>query len=504
MLPQIRYGKGKTRRDILKWGGIHYGAAAADGDLTDSENLSARHYPALSPREARTYLTGCTMPTAICGGNALAVVSGTDLMYDGAVVGTVTPGDKQMAVIAGKLLVFPDKVYYDTADGSFGSMTADVTVTADITDSTITAIDGTDLAAWFTPGQALELTGCTAAENNVTIVLRSAAGSTLSFYDNSFTPETGVALRIRRNIPDLTFLCAQGNRLWGVDDTTIYASALGDGLTFYNYDGLSTDAYALSLGTSGQFTGIAPYGSNVLVFEENRMHKVLGSIPSEYTVYSYTVPGVQPGCHKSLAVVNEVLYYKGTDGIYAYSGGAPVSVGGRFGVRRFTDACGGAAGHKYYLSMIDALTKAAGLYVLDTRTGVWLREDDSRCLGFAKVGSDLYILSDKGIFTPEQGEDADVAWTALLAPFDRTTPEGRRYTKLYIQADMQPNAWIRVEVRFDEGRWQSVGTYRCYDRRGIVIPVLPNDCTRFQVRISGRGGCVLRQVTRDYVEGGLV
>ena len=502
MLPKMHRTKTHVRRDILQWSGIHYGAGAADGDLSESENLSTLHWPALSPRLPRQPLTDYTAPTALCGGNGLAVVDGDTLLWEGSPVGKVTPGEKQMAVVSGKLVVFPDKVYYDTAAKRFGSMTADVTVNATVTHNTVTATDGTDLSALFTAGQGITVSGSAHAANNITIVLRSASGSTLTFYDNSFTPEDKVRLRLERRVPDLCFLCEQGNRLWGVDSTTVYASALGDPLTFHNFDGLSTDAYALSLGTADRFTAIAPYGSNVLIFEEDRLHKVLGALPGQYTLYTYTVPGVQPGAHRSVAVVTQVLYYKGTDGIYAYSGGAPVSVGARFGARRFTDACGGAWGHKYYLSMTDALTGAPSLYVLDTRSGVWLREDDTCATGFANVAGSLYVLGQRGIFRPDTGEEP-VAWTALLAPCERTTPEGRRYTKLYVHGELEPDAWLRVEVRFDEGRWHSVGTFRSHDRRGVVIPVLPNDCHRFQIRISGRGGCRLHRVTREYAEGGM-
>lgn len=77
----------------------------------------------------------------------------------------------------------------------------------------------------------------------------------------------------------------------------------------------------MAVGTEGEFTGCIAYSSTVLFWKENCLHKVLGSYPAQYEIYTYTVPGIQKGSEKSLAVINETLFYKGRNGVYAYSGG---------------------------------------------------------------------------------------------------------------------------------------------------------------------------------------
>ena len=62
-------------------------------------------------------------------------------------------------------------------------------------------------------------------------------------------------MTVAREVPDFVCVCESANRLWGAEGNTIWASALGDPLTFYNYEGLSTDAYAVAVGTDGAFTG---------------------------------------------------------------------------------------------------------------------------------------------------------------------------------------------------------------------------------------------------------
>lgn len=113
MLPKVPAGRTKTKRQTVGFLGLNYGEGASDGEFRETKNLSARKFPALSPRRGREQLTGYTAPSALFSWNGLVAVDGTDLKIDGETVATVTPGEKQFAVVGTKLCVFPDKVYLD-------------------------------------------------------------------------------------------------------------------------------------------------------------------------------------------------------------------------------------------------------------------------------------------------------------------------------------------------------------------------------------------------------
>lgn len=166
----------------------------------------------------------------------------------------------------------------------------------------------------FKAGDAIEISGCTTcAANNGSHIIRSLEARKLTFTKDIFT-KTGVeagTVMLERKVPDLTCICECDNRIWGAEGKTIYASALGDPTNFYVYDGVSTDSYAVAVGTEGEFTGCIAYSSTVLFWKENCLHKVLGSYPAQYEIYTYTVPGIQKGSEKLLAVINETLFYKG-------------------------------------------------------------------------------------------------------------------------------------------------------------------------------------------------
>ena len=113
-LPYMTAATGKNRKQIIAFAGLNYGQGAGDGELAESWGLSSARFPCLSQRDGRKTAGTYTSPTGLYARGKLCVVDGTDFLYDGKVVGHVTAGEKQFATINTKIVIFPDKVYYDT------------------------------------------------------------------------------------------------------------------------------------------------------------------------------------------------------------------------------------------------------------------------------------------------------------------------------------------------------------------------------------------------------
>lgn len=510
-LPQMQYAGDRRKQQTLQFGGIQYGRSGGEGDFSETLNLSSRQFPTLSQRGARKKVADYEHATALFAKNKLVVVDGTSLIYDGDVVGTVTEGEKQIVSVNSKIIVFPDKVYYDMTADKFGSMEASVSAEAakvTWTEETLKMETEQDLTELFAVGQAVKISGSSNDKNNLTLVLRGVSADTLTFSADSFAGGTAAEenqVTVAREIPDLVCICESANRLWGADENTIWASALGDPLTFYNYEGLSTDAYAVAVGTDGAFTGCAAYSSNVLFFKEHVLHKVLGSMPSEYRVYDYTVPGVQEGCQKSMAVVNEILYYKGVDGVYAYNGSTPSLISANFGLRRFQKAAAGTDGGHYYISMQDMESGVWGLWVFDTATGIWLREDETHVIDFARQDTVLHFLnaSDGDVYAMDQEDENEgrFPWAAEFYPLDDTIYGKRGYSKLWVKMELSPGAWCKAEVSEDGAPWRMVGTWSEDIRKTVIAPVFPVRCDSFRLRLSGMGRCVVKNIVREFDVG---
>lgn len=506
-LPYMPYTANKTEQQIIQFGGVEYGKSGDSGALAESMNLSARQFPALSQRTDRSEFGTYENAAAIFGKGKLCVVDGTSFLYGGEQKGTVKEGEKQIVSVNTKIVVWPDMVYYDTEEDKFGSIGEKVEIPRNQASFNTNSISGKpsderSLEDIFAANQAVKISGSSFETNNKELVIRSVKGNTITFSDNSFqsTGTSSAPVTIERRVPELKVICASNNRLWGADDTTIWASALGDPLTWFNYDGLSTDAYSVAVGTDGPFTACCEYGSNVLFFKEDKLHKLIGSAPSEYAIYTYSIPGVQLGSMKSVQVINEVLYYKGVDGVYAYNGGVPYFVSANFGTRRFGNARAGNDSRTYYISMQDQETGKWGLWTFDTERNIWLREDDTHAIDFTTLDGEMMFLSDNGkkVYKAEQSEgDEKIRWFAELYPMEETVRGKRGYSHLYLRYEMEPGAWMRVEIKEDLSPFRKIGSFHGDRKRTGTITMAPGRCDTFQVRLSGEGRCVVKTLVRE-------
>ena len=506
-MPQISYNVTKNQREIVSMRGINYSDQLQDGDLRDSLNLSARRYPYITTRRAREKLDGYTGGTALTAWGRLVAVVGTDLLYDGEVVGQVTEGEKQFAVVNTKMVIWPDKVYLDMNSKTVKPLGAKLTGSnASFTTTELKVSGWDDLTLHFNAGDAITISGCTTqTANNKDVVIKKLTADTITVAENTFTAatEASTAITLERKVPDMDFICESENRLWGCSNEaqTIYASSMGDPTNFFVYEGLSTDSYALAVGTEGDFTGCCKLTSSVLFWKETKLHKILGGYPAEYSLYTYDIEGLQKGCHKSLQVINEVLFYMGLHGVYAYSGGTPSLISANFGDHTFTDAVSGNDGDSYYLSVLDGDFRHFMVY--ETRAGIWVREDDTEAVDFARIGKDLYFMDNTGDvwLADNREDDPDIEWLAQFTPFYETVQGRKTYSKLLLRLELPKGSHLTAEVRCDGKDWRKCGSVVGRDFDVTPLRIALNRCDKFEIRLRGKGPCTILSMLREFSVG---
>jgi hypothetical protein len=512
-LPRLAYVSQKKKQQILQFKSVNYSEQYSEGEFAETENLSSRLFPVLSQRMGRKTFGSYADPTAIYARGKLCVVDGTSFLYDGSSVGQVTAGEKQFATINTKIVIMPDKKYYDTATGVFGSLEASYTANSNTAVFTNDAVYGGTLT-FSNPAPGLlsnfkyldtvTISGCTTTPgNNKTVIIRGITDTSILVDPNIFTAqahELGTVM-MARNVPDLDFICESNNRIWGTAGNTLFSSALGDPMNFYHNDGLSTDSWAVTVGSEGAFTACVAYGGAVLCFKENLLHKLVGNMPANYELYTYTVPGVQAGSEKSPVVINEVLYYKGLSGVYAYAGDIPQLISLHFGTRVFERAHGGTDGSLYYISMggVDGLW---GLWVYDTLRGIWLREDDTRAEDFAFLDGKLHYLdyvTDRVISVGEDdSEEGRFDWAAELCPFTEKVHERKCYSRLYVRMEIAEGAWVSLLISEDGQPWRRVWTSHDAHAPTATAYIKPGRCDSFRVKLEGRGRVIVRSLVREF------
>lgn len=332
--------------------------------------------------------------------------------------------------------------------------------------------------------------------------------------DQLATQQSG-SICVERKVPKMDYVCEANNRLWGCfygmhegkSLNEIYSCKLGDFKNWNCYMGLSTDSYAVSVGTDGEFTGCIAYLGYPLFFKENCIHKIYGMQPSAYQVQTTSCRGVQRGSAQSLVVVNEVLYYKSRSDICAYDGSLPTGISTQFGDKAYSQACAGAHGGKYYVSMQDE-TGAWALMAYDTKYGIWHKEDASHAGAFAAWNDSLYMLDvDKGQIWDLLGgtgatAEEDFTWMAESGLIGYDMADHKYISRFNFRMQLRDNAKCRLQIQYDSsGAWEDQGQISGAGTRSFVLPVIPRRCDHFRIRLSGTGEVFIYSMTKLIEQG---
>lgn len=473
---------------------------------------------------------------------------------------TVTEGKKQIAQLNNIILIYPDKVYCDVSNVN-NVITKPLEATVELVGRRshysssslyyyfseiyhnrivaydVTAADGIKVnGEWYENYCAKELYEKFSAGDIVTIprsvyyyskntsdnshiyigandvrisyVERSDKKTTLYFADSTFWdkgtsysfPYLTQDISISKTAANLDYVCESGGRVWGTSENTIKASAYNDIKSFSRFEGLSSDSFSISVSTQGEFTGCAAFTSHLVFFKENYIHRIYGSRPANFNLVTSSAPGVQAGSYASIKMLNERLFYKGVDGVYMYSGGMPVKISEGLGTEVYTDAVAGVFGNKYYISM----KNSDGIYKMfsyDTHKGVFLREDDTQMIDTTqKDGALLYIDSDGRMMAITGNRDTDgIEWSAELREFNETVNEKKGYSRLTLRIELDEGAYMNTELALDDGRFNLAKTVNRRGRNIVSINIPPNRCDSFKIRLSGKGGCRVMNLVREFI-----
>lgn len=322
-------------------------------------------------------------------------------------------------------------------------------------------------------------------------------------------------ITVERRMPNMDFVIESGNRLWGCrygqarngeQVNEIYASKLGDFKNWNCYMSLSTDSYAASCGTDGPFTGAVSHMGYPMFFKENFVHMVYGNYPANYQIQTTACRGVQKGCHGSLAIVNETLYYKARSGICAYDGSLPVEVSGALGNETYEDAVAGAHGGKYYISMRDG-TGNWHLFVYDTARNLWHREDDLRVSAFCSWQGEMYCIDRDRLniitlFGSGVQDKDPVEWMWQSGELGVSSPDMKYLSGLLVRLSLAAGSIADFYVRYEnEEDWTQVCHIRGTGLRSFNVPIRPRRCDHMYLKIVGKGDGKIHAITRSIVGG---
>ena len=380
------------------------------------------------------------------------------------------------------------------------------------------------------------------------------------------TMKSGVTNIVTRILPPVDYIVECNNRLWGCyygypvtdnkiqSDATdihtkyvngeleyvneIYCTKLGDPKSWRNYSGISTAAWAASSGTDGPWTGATVFNGSPIFFKRHSMTKVyISSIGAHQTV-DYEIDG--PASNYT-GILNNVLYYAGRNGIYAYDGSQPAKISDAIGNIPFYECKIAASDRRLYAfvtSEEDFRREAPDFWnnhfalEYDPSSRTWWRLSGniwSEWLGGEKypvVPTDIvtstkwygglffsyhegstYFIEPVQIEWPETNWiESDIGgpvfWQAISGIQFYTTPDRKYIGRYSFRLELEEGSTFELEIEYDSsGEWIHCGSITG-DRHGCyTLPVVPRRCDHLRYRIYGTGPMKLFAITREF-EGG--
>lgn len=588
MLPEI-YEIDRSRSYIDTFGGYNRTENVSEGQFVDMTNISSDHYPAMSARTKREYVIDIDKPNGLFYTDALGYINGTKVYYNGEMILEVNDSVKQIACMGALICIFPDKLVYNTETGNYYDMEAHYkskgavyiepcTLNGNKLEYSTTEPEHTDGAYWldgnvlkqfsksynawmsvstsyvriyeridgernesfgegFEQGDTVTLSGFSDEELNGDFIIYGCSDGYIVIGSIPKNLSTANEISIDRNVPDMDYVIEHNNRLWGCSSKNheIYSCKLGDPTNWRAYAGLLTDSYAVTVGSYGEFTGAIEHMGNVLFFKEDRIIKIYGTDPSNYTLSETSCRGVEKGSENSLAILNEILYYKSKDGICAYDGTIPQCISGNLGAKRYRNAVAGVTTNKYYVSMQD--NDSNSLFVYDQVRGIWTRYDSENIEFMAGSAGNLYYMTDEsilctgidmktkgtypgvyvvidgekkgmypGLFYPgqtfEDNYEDSIEWCAVTGDIGCEYPDNKYISSITMRLMVDRGSTFEAYIQYDsDGLWENILSINDTRKRSINIPVRIRRCDHISLKMCGKGNFRLYSIAKTIETG---
>lgn len=558
---ELAYMRGKSidRDGIDVFRGINKQPRIADGEFRDMLNMRGDEYPCITTRGGRAYLRDIAKPNGLCSNGKLAWVDGTSFWFGGTeYANAVEDSPKTMVAMGAQIIIFPDKLRFNTVTEQFDPLEHEVTAEAGVyicnlygqpytyatakpeepadgayyldteagalyvfsealaswqpVPTVYAKIEATGIGAGFKVNDGITVSGIDAL--NGTHIVRAVGTDYVIVIGILPAAISKAQVTLSRKVPELDFVCEQNNRLWGCRYgmqgdafvNEIYACALGDPTNWAQFDGTSMDSYRLSLGSAGPFTGIVSHLGSVMAFKEDVIHTVYGNYPANFRAEDTRARGIAAGSAASAAITQETLLYLSPDDVCAIGTGLPGGISDGLAPMEFRGGIGGIYERQYYLACKDR-DDQRHLLVYDTDNGVWYREDDLPVEYMAACHGDLYLIADgklyaeSGDLTRYAGSDAAYipaeAWMLESGTIGLKYPEHKYISQLMIRLEAMDAGTISCEVLYDnDDEWRNVFERDVAKKDNVRISVRPRHCDTMQYRLSGTGRIRLYSIVK--------
>lgn len=468
-----------------------------------------------------------------------------EFYYDGVLRGVLEKGEKQFAQTGAFLYILPDNVYYNRIAGTITEITSvrlkGYNYGAYFAGDSIDAENGQDLSM-FKQGDIVTVVANSATKGIYTFKnvhvsnCKSYNGYDTIYFTENIITRDGYTLdeladggwgwwriTITKSVPDLKYICADANRIWGCDENAIYCTSFGNPLGWYEYDasqvGNDADiAWTIEpFDSGGEFTGCCVYNDKPMFFKENKIYKVYGTKASDFQLSVEDTIGVSKGSAESICVIDSVLYYLSPEGVMRYTGNYGTCISDKF-YESFENAVGGSDGVHYYITMQSGDKWKTFTY--NTKNRLWCLEDDTEVKRYFNYKRNVFRNNFDGqiqCINPslaeypemfEKGEmEDDFESFVEFGDFYVDVLNKKAPSKLYFRFLVEDNASIEILINYDseekdgERVWENIKNIESGSKKSIIVPMIPKRCDHYRIKIKGKGKWTIYAMSYEYYVG---
>lgn len=345
--------------------------------------------------------------------------------------------------------------------------------------------------------------------------------------DDADSENSGWKVTAVPNMPPIKYATVHLSRLFGVDDSRIYASGFND-YTNWNLD--TVDEYGennawvspaqSNTKADGDFTGITTFENHVICFKRDFMHEIYNT-KNPFRIQDIFEEGTID--NRTIQNVDGKLIFVSSDGVKIYTGANPRIISLNLDIDKFVYAASGTDGRNYYLYCDDDEAEPTRrMLTYDAYVGQWSEQSISaRVKNFASTAAGTYILCEA-----EEGEAPkiyklnsglygnSISWafeTDLITRQGSTpTVDIKHIKKIQLLADIKAGAYIKVYALYDGEEFNSASSQLLYDSgtaendRTLPIRVKARKSAHYSLKLhfEGRGYIKLYEMELFFEQGG--
>ncbi len=301
-------------------------------------------------------------------------------------------------------------------------------------------------------------------------------------------------------VPSLKYAAVHLSRVFGVDDTRVYASGFNDYCNWtldtvqsYNEANAWVSASQASSKADGIFTGIVVYDGRVVCFKRDYMQEIYNT-KNPFRINEIFAEGAID--FRSIQEVDGRLMFVSDDNVKLYTGSNPRILSYSLNIDGYRYAAAGTDGRCYILYCED-ISGNKYMFTYDTIAEQWSRQEAARRIAaFAHNTQGMYYLNEDGeIYKTDTGDYAH-KWSFET---DITTRQDsneisaniKHIKKLQMLAEVSDGAEFKVYLLYDEEEFDKDKSHLVYSSGGkrgrLPVRVKPRQTAHWGVRLYVEG-----------------